>query len=196
MFQGKPEDVINFFHYIAQEVRELMAKLGYRTINEMVGRADRLKTASDRLNAKTATLDLGRILKPAFKMRPGAATYNVEKQDHLLDRRVDNKLIELAMESLENGKSTKIEIDIVNTDRSFGTTLSYEISRRYGERGLPDETIWIKANGSAGQSLAAFLAPGVLIELEGDANDYVGKGLSGGRLIVYSPKANSQEVYV
>jgi glutamate synthase (NADPH/NADH) len=116
-FEGKAEDVINFFHYVAQEVRELMAKLGYQTINKMVGRADRLRTASERLNTKTATLDLGKILTPAFKMRPGVATYNVEKQDHFLDKRVDNKLILLAKESLESGKSTKIDIDIVNTDR-------------------------------------------------------------------------------
>lgn len=187
-FEGKPEDVVNFFYYVANELREIMAKLGFKTINEMVGRADRLKTDKTRLNAKSSKLDLSPILKPAHLMRPGAATYNVEKQDHMLDIRLDNEVIEKSRESLENGAVTKIDIQLKNTDRCFGATLSYEISKKYGEVGLPDETICIKAVGSAGQSLGAFLAPGVQIELEGDSNDYLGKGLSGGRLIVYPPK--------
>ena len=170
-----------------------MASLGFRTINEMIGRCDLLKTASDRLTNKSKFLDLSHILTPAFKLRPGAATFNVTKQNHMLHKRIDNKLISLAAESLkvvtvDAIKITNISVDIVNTDRAFGTTLSYHISRVFGEKGLPDETIIIKAKGSAGQSFAAFLAPGVLIELEGDCNDYVGKGLSGGKLVVYPPK--------
>lgn len=187
-FAGKPEDVINFFYYVAQEVREIMASLGFKSIPEMVGRADRLKADVKRLNAKTALLDLKPILTYAAELRPGAATHCIQKQDHLLHLRMDNKLIEQAHASLETGKVTRMTVDIVNTDRAFGTTLSHAVSKRYGEIGLPDETICIKATGSAGQSFCAFLAPGILVELEGDANDYVGKGLSGGRIVVYPSK--------
>ncbi|KAJ3214001.1 glutamate synthase [NADH], partial [Clydaea vesicula] len=188
-FEGKPEHVINFFYYVAEEARSIMASLGFRTINEMVGRADLLAVDNKRLNAKTINLDLTPILTPAFTLRKGAATYNTMKQDHMLEKRVDNYLIELAKASIADPqKKTKIDIEIVNTDRAFGTTLSYEVSKKYKEEGLPDDTITINAKGSAGQSLGAFLAKGISIELEGDANDYVGKGLSGGKVIVYKPK--------
>lgn len=128
------------------------------------------------------------ILTPAHTLRPGVATFNVRKQDHRLHVRLDNKLISESELALEKGLPARIECDVVNTDRALGATLSYHISKRYGEAGLPQDTIHVNIRGSAGQSFGAFLAPGVTLELEGDANDYVGKGLSGGRLIVYPPR--------
>lgn len=166
-----------------------MARLGLRTINEMVGRADLLKQDTKALvTPKMASVDLSPLLKPANQMRPGAATYKVRQQDHRLYVRLDNKFIDEAEPALTEGLPVQIECDVVNTDRSLGSTLSYRVSKLYGEEGLPRDTIHINAKGSAGQSCGAFLAPGVTIELEGDANDYVGKGMSGGRLIVYPPK--------
>ncbi|KAI0273665.1 NADPH-dependent glutamate synthase [Gloeopeniophorella convolvens] len=187
-FAGQPEHVINFFYYLAEELRGYMAKLGFRTINEMVGRADMLKVDEGRRTPKTKHLDLSAILKPAWQMRRGAATYRVRQQDHKLYIRLDNKFIDESEPSLTKGLPVHIECDVTNTDRALGTTLSYRVSKLYGEEGLPKDTIHISMKGSAGQSCGAFLAPGITIELEGDANDYVGKGLSGGRLIVYPPR--------
>ena len=166
-----------------------MAKLGFRTINEMVGRTEVLKVRDDLRNAKTENIDLSLILAPAYSLRPGVATYNVRKQDHKLHVRLDNKLISESELALEKGLPCRIECDIVNTDRALGATLSYHVSKRYGEQGLPTDTIHANIRGSAGQSFGAFLAPGITLELEGDANDYVGKGLSGGRIIVYPPRS-------
>jgi glutamate synthase (NADH) len=180
--------VINFFFYIANELRSIMAKLGFRTINEMVGHCEVLRVREDLRTPKTENIDLGLILTPAHALRPGVATYNVRKQDHKLHVRLDNKLISESELALEKGLPCRIECDIVNTDRAMGATLSYQISKRYGEAGLPQDTIHANIKGSAGQSFGAFLAPGVTLELEGDANDYVGKGLSGGRLIIYPPR--------
>lgn len=188
-FTGTPEHVINFFYYISNELRAIMAKLGYRTINEMVGHSEVLRMREDLRTVKTENLDLGLILTPAHHLRPGVATYNVRKQDHRLHVRLDNKLIAESELALEKGLPCRIECDIVNTDRALGATLSYQISRRFGEAGLPQDTIHANIKGSAGQSFGAFLAPGVTLELEGDANDYVGKGLSGGRLIIYPPRS-------
>ncbi|MCJ1302230.1 glutamate synthase [NADH] [Hypocenomyce scalaris] len=188
-FEGTPEHVINFFYYIANELRAIMAKLGYRTVNEMVGHSEALRMREDLRTEKTENLDLGLILTPAHQLRPGVATYNVRKQDHKLHVRLDNKLIAESELALEKGLPCRIETDIVNTDRALGATLSYQISRRYGEAGLPQDTIHANIKGSAGQSFGAFLAPGVTLELEGDANDYIGKGLSGGRLIIYPPRS-------
>ncbi|KAG9236926.1 amidophosphoribosyltransferas-like protein [Amylocarpus encephaloides] len=188
-FQGTPEHVINFFYYIANELRAIMAKLGFRTINEMVGHAEHLRVREDLRTNKTRNIDLSLILTPAHRLRPGVATFNVRKQDHRLYVRLDNKLISEAELTLDKGLPSRIECDIVNTDRAMGTSLSYQISKRYGEDGLPMDTVHVNIKGSAGQSFGAFCAPGVTLELEGDANDYVGKGLSGGRLIVYPPRA-------
>ncbi|TFY80717.1 hypothetical protein EWM64_g3297 [Hericium alpestre] len=190
-FHGQPEHVINFFYYLAEELRTIMAKLGFRTINEMVGRADMLKVDDKLRTPKTAHLDLSAILKPAWQMRPGAATYRVRQQDHKLYIRLDNKFIDESEPALTKGLPVRVECDVTNTDRALGTTLSYRVSKLYGEEGLPRDTIHINMKGSAGQSCGAFLAPGITIELEGDANDYVGKGLSGGRLIVYPPKSST-----
>jgi glutamate synthase (NADPH/NADH) len=189
-FAGQPEQVINFFYYVAEELRAIMAKLGIRTINEMVGRSDLLRVNESLRTPKTRHLDLSAILKPAYQMRPGVATYRVRAQDHKLYIRLDNKFIDESELALTKGLPVHIECDVVNTDRALGTTLSYKVSKLYGEEGLPKDTIHINMYGSAGQSCGAFLAPGITIELEGDANDYVGKGLSGGRLIVYPPKAS------
>lgn len=188
-FVGTPEHVINFFYYIANELRAIMAKLGFRTVNDMIGHAEVLKVREDLRTKKTANIDLSLILTPAHKLRPGVATFNVRKQDHRLYVRLDNKLISEAELTLDKGLQSRIECDIVNTDRAMGTSLSYHISKRYGEEGLPIDTVHVNIKGSAGQSFGAFLAPGVTLELEGDANDYVGKGLSGGRLIVYPPRS-------
>ena len=188
-FEGTPEHVINFFYYIANELRAIMAKLGIRSVNEMVGHAELLRVRDDLRSAKTENIDLSLILTPAHSIRPGVATYNVRKQDHKLHTRLDNKLIAESELALEKGLPCRIECDIVNTDRALGATLSYQISKRYGEAGLPQDTIHANIKGSAGQSFGAFLAPGVTLELEGDSNDYVGKGLSGGRLIIYPPRS-------
>jgi glutamate synthase (NADPH/NADH) len=187
-FKGSPEHVINFFYYISNELRAIMAKLGFRTLNEMVGRSEVLRVRDDLRTRKTENIDLSLMLTPAHTLRPNVATYNVRKQDHRLHVRLDNKLIAESELALEKGLPVRIECDIVNTDRALGATLSYQISRRYGETGLPPDTIHANIRGSAGQSFGAYLAPGVTLELEGDANDYVGKGLSGGRLIVYPPR--------
>ncbi|TVY45790.1 putative glutamate synthase [NADPH] [Lachnellula subtilissima] len=166
-----------------------MAKLGFRTINEMVGHAECLRVREDLRSNKTQNIDLSLILTPAHKLRPGVATFNVRKQDHRLYVRLDNKLISEAELTLDKGLPSRIECDIVNTDRAMGTSLSYQVSKRYGEEGLPMDTVHVNIKGSAGQSFGAFCAPGITLELEGDANDYVGKGLSGGRLIIYPPRA-------
>lgn len=188
-FKGTPEHIINFFYYIANELRAIMAKLGFRTINEMVGHAEMLKVRDDLRTNKTENIDLSLILTPAHKLRPGVATFNVRKQDHRLYVRMDNKLISEAELTLDKGLPSRIECDVVNTDRALGTSLSYQISKKYGEAGLPMDTVHVNIKGSAGQSFGAFLAPGVTLELEGDANDYVGKGLSGGRLVIYPPRS-------
>ncbi|CAG8592547.1 16132_t:CDS:2, partial [Acaulospora morrowiae] len=190
-FEGQPEDVINFFYYIAEECRQIMAKLGFRTINEMVGRSDKLKVNESLRNPKTENIDLTPILTPAYTLRPGVATHNVSKQDHKLYVRLDNKLIDESELALTKKKPVEIDCNIINTDRTLGATLSFHISRRHGEKGLPDNTVHVKIKGSAGQSFGAFVTSGVTLELEGDANDYVGKGLSGGRLIVYPPKIST-----
>jgi len=188
-FKGTPEHVINFFYYLSNELRAIMAKLGFRTVNEMIGHTEVLKVREDLRSVKTENIDLSLILTPAHTLRSGVATYNVRKQDHKLHVRLDNKLISESELALEKGLPCRIECDIVNTDRAMGATLSYHISKRYGEKGLPQDTIHVNIRGSAGQSFGAALAPGVTLELEGDANDYVGKMLSGGRLIIYPPRS-------
>ncbi|GAA5912483.1 hypothetical protein JCM8208_006614 [Rhodotorula glutinis] len=190
-FTGQPEHVINFFFYVAEELRTIMAKLGFRTINEMVGRADLLKVDESLRNPKTASLDLSALLKPAWEMRPGVATYKAVAQEHKLHLRLDNKFIMESELALTKGLPVRIDCEVVNTDRALGTTLSNHVSKRYGEDGLPKDTIHIVAKGSAGQSLGAFLAPGITFRLEGEANDYVGKGLSGGRIIVYPHESST-----
>jgi glutamate synthase (NADPH/NADH) len=190
-FKGTPEHVINFFYYVANELRAIMARLGFRTVNEMVGRVEKLRVRDEGRTSKTAGLDLSLLLTPAHKLRPGVATFSVRKQDHKLHVRLDNKLVSEAELTLDRRLPSRIECDVVNTDRALGTTLSYHVSKRFGEEGLPQDTVHVRIKGSAGQSFGAFLAPGITLELEGDANDYVGKGLSGGRIVVYPPRAST-----
>uniref|UniRef100_J3M9K5 glutamate synthase (NADH) n=1 Tax=Oryza brachyantha TaxID=4533 RepID=J3M9K5_ORYBR len=189
-FAGKPEHVINYFFMLAEEVREIMAQLGFRTVNEMVGRSDMLEVDPEVLkgNEKLENIDLSRLLKPAAESSPGAVQYCVEKQDHGLDMALDNKLIASSRVALQNGVRVFIETPVRNINRAVGTMLSHEVTKRYHIHGLPSDTIHIKLNGSAGQSFGAFLCPGVTLELEGDSNDYVGKGLSGGKIVVYPPR--------
>jgi glutamate synthase domain-containing protein 2/glutamate synthase domain-containing protein 3 len=186
-FAGKPEHVVNFMFFVAEELREYMAQLGFRKVEEMVGRADMLEFADVSSHWKARYLDLSPILHRPDNGR-NAAIYNIQKQDHGLQNSLDNReLIKAAKPALENGTPVKAEFWIKNTSRTVGTTLSGEIAKKYGQTGLPDDTITFKFNGSAGQSFGCFLSKGVTLLLEGDANDYVGKGLSGGKIAVFPP---------
>ncbi|GIW42573.1 MAG: glutamate synthase subunit alpha [Candidatus Binatia bacterium] len=189
-FAGKPEHVVNFMMFVAEELREIMAELGFRTVQEMVGRVDMLEPRDLRHHWKAKGVDLSAILhKP--DVDPSIATKCVTTQDHGLEKALDNKILELARPALESGTPVEFSLPIRNTNRTVCTMLSAEISRRWGENGLPPDTIRIHFTGSAGQSFCAFLANGVSVTLEGDANDYFGKGLSGGRIVVYPPKGST-----
>ena len=186
-FQGKPEHVINFFFYVAEEVREYMAALGFRTFSEMIGRTEILDKSQAIDHWKAKGLDFTRIFhKPDVPAT--VAIFNRERQDHQLDKVLDNDLIAACRSALDERKPVKLDLPIRNTDRTTGAMLSGEIAKRYGHTGLADDTIWIAFKGSAGQSFGAWLARGVTLDLEGEGNDYVGKGLSGGRIIVRPPE--------
>lgn len=191
-FAGEPEHVINFFFMLAEELREIMSLLGFRTVNDMVGRSDILELDKEVVkdNEKLENIELSLLLRPAADIRPEAAQYCVQKQDHGLDMALDQKLIKLSGAALEKALPVYIETPICNVNRAVGTMLSHEVTKRYHLAGLPADTIHIKLTGSAGQSLGAFLCSGILLELEGDGNDYVGKGLSGGKIVVYPPKGS------
>ncbi|NLE72725.1 MAG: glutamate synthase subunit alpha, partial [Actinomycetales bacterium] len=182
-FSGKPEFVMTFFEYIATEVREHLAALGYRSIAEAVGHVESLDTRAVIDHWKAAGLDLGPVLaKPEPK--PGSALRNTRTQDHGLAKALDNELIRLAREALDSREPVRISVPVRNVNRTVGTMLGHEVTRRFGGEGLPDDTIDITLTGSAGQSLGAFLPRGITLRLFGDANDYVAKGLSGGRVII------------
>jgi len=186
-FAGQPEHVVNFFFYIAEQVRELMAQIGFRTMDEMVGRVDKLESRPAVTHWKAKGIDLSQILHmPLLPER--VKRYCTQKQDHGLDAVLDIQLIVLAREALENETPVEAKMTIRNIHRSVGAMLGGQIARRYGSAGLPEETIRFHFRGSAGQSFGAFLPRGVTLTLEGEANDYVGKGLSGGRVIVFPPK--------
>jgi glutamate synthase (ferredoxin) len=189
-FSGKPEYLQNYFRFVAEEVREIMAQLGFRTMDEMIGQVDRLVVRDKKhiWKAKSVNLDL-LLQKPQPKK--GSSLHNTQTQDHGLDQALDNELIALAQPALEGGKKVTIDKPIANVNRTVGTMLSKEISKIYGEEGLPDNTLQINCVGSAGQSFAAFAARGITFRVEGDANDYFGKGLSGAKLILYPPKKAS-----
>jgi len=191
-FTGKPEHVINYFFFVAEELRQIMAKMGFRKVEEMIGQMDRLNIRKAVDHWKARGLDYTRILtKP--QAAAGDALFNTEMQDHGLDKALDNELIAQAAPALEQGKSVQIDVNIYNYNRTFGTMLSGRVAEKYGFAGLPDDTIHIKAAGTAGQSFGAWVAHGVSIELAGEGNDYVGKGLSGGRLIIYPPQDSGLE---
>jgi glutamate synthase (NADPH) large chain len=191
-FEGKPEHVVNYFFFVAEEARELMARLGVRKIEELIGHTELLDTKKGIEHWKARGLDFSRIFAlpkvPAAHLG-GPARFHCEKQDHGLEKALDNRLIELAKPAIERGEKVTIETPIRNINRTAGTMLSHEIAKRYGHEGLPDDTVHIRLAGSAGQSFGAFLAKGVTLDLIGDTNDYCGKGLSGGRISVQpSPK--------
>lgn len=187
-FTGTPANVINFFEFVAEDLRLLMAELGFRTIREMVGRVDMLEPDYSVRNWKSGGIDLEDVLHPAIKPRPDTEVCCTITQDHGLEKVLDRKLIELSKPAVEGGEKVMLDLPIYNTNRATGTMLSHEIAKRYGEVGLPDGSIHVKFTGSSGQSFGAWLAAGITFELEGDANDYTGKGLSGGRLIIYPPR--------
>ena len=185
-FQGKPEHVVNYFFFVAEEVRELMAQLGIRKFEDLVGRADLLDTREGIEHWKARGLDFSRIFyQPAVPAE--VARRQIEEQDHGLAKALDQKLIERSKPALEKGEKVSFIVPVRNVNRTIGAMLSGEVARRYGHEGLPDDTIHIQCNGTAGQSFGAFLAHGITLDLVGEANDYVGKGLSGGRIIVRSP---------
>ena len=187
-FAGKPEHVVNYLFMVAEETREIMAELGFRTINEMVGRCDMLEVDRDVAHWKAKNIDLTPILTLAEKPHENVQTYCTIDQKHGLEEVRDMELLQKCKAAIEKKQRVRVDTHIQNIDRAFGTILSNEVSRAHGPDGLPDGTIHIKANGSAGQSVGAWSAKGVTIEVEGDANDYAGKGLSGGQLIIYPPK--------
>ncbi len=189
-FEGQPENVINYFFFVAEHLREIMAQLGFRTINEMVGRVDKLETRKAIDHWKATGLDFTNLLhKP--QVPEWVATYKCQEQDHGLDKALDHQLIKLAQHALDTKTPVHAEFPIRNHQRTVGAMLSGEISKRYGEDGLPDDTIKFHFTGSAGQSFGAFLARGVSLSLEGDSNDYLAKGLSGGNIVVYPPKKST-----
>jgi glutamate synthase (NADPH) large chain len=185
-FKGQPEHVINFFFFVAEEVRELMAAMGYRSFAEMIGQMQMLDVRQLVDHWKARGLDFSRLFtKPDAPA--GVAIYNCEEQDHKIHDVIDRVLIAQSQAALDRGAPVRLSLPIWNTDRTTGAMLSGEIAKRYGHGGLPHDTIVVRFKGTAGQSFGAFLARGVSFELEGDANDYVGKGLSGGRIVVRPP---------
>jgi glutamate synthase (NADPH/NADH) large chain len=185
-FSGKPEHVVNFFFFIAEEVREIMAQLGIRKFDDLVGRADLLDTKKGVEHWKAKGLDFAKIFNMPVS-ESGLPLHHTQIQDHGLDKALDHALIEKSKVALEKGERVSFIQPIKNVNRTAGAMLSGEVAKRYGHEGLPDDTIHIQLNGTAGQSFAAFLAHGVTMDLVGDGNDYVGKGLSGGRVIVRAP---------
>jgi len=185
-FTGKPEHVERFMRFIAQELREYMARLGFRTVDEMVGRSDRLEAPPITGNPKAAGVDLTPLLEQAANAN-GGATRCVRSQEHSVHEALDQELIARCQPALKNKRPVAIDLPVRNVHRTIGATLSHEITKLYGSKGLPRDTVCLHLTGSAGQSAGAFLAPGVTLRIEGDANDYLGKGLSGGVLVVVPP---------
>ena len=185
-FQGQPEHVVNFFFFVAEELREIMAKLGMRTFAQMIGRSDLLDTKKGITHWKAQGLDFSRIFYTP-KLQGDVPIHACERQDHSLEKALDQQFLIKAAAALDRGEKVHIFSAVRNTNRTVGTLLSGEIARRYGHQGLPDDTIHIQLQGTAGQSFGAFLARGITLDLIGESNDYAGKGLSGGRLIIRTP---------
>ncbi len=182
-FTGQPEHVVNFFFFIAEEVRELMAQMGIRKFDELIGRSDLLDMRKGVEHWKACGLDYSRIFRMPVRA-PEEPVRHSEAQDHGLEKALDNQLIDLAKPALEKGKAVRIELPIRNVNRTVGAMLSSRVVEKYGHAGLPDDSIHVSLSGTAGQSFGAFLAHGVTLDLVGEGNDYVGKGLSGGRIVV------------
>jgi glutamate synthase (NADPH/NADH) large chain len=189
-FDGTPEAVVNYFMMLADGVRETMAKLGFRTVNEMIGRTDVLKQRGDLTHWKAKKLDLSRMLMKPTGL-PGDHPYHCVSQDHALEQALDHELIRLSQGAIERCEKVRATLDVKNRNRAVGAMLSGKIAQKYGEDGLPDGTINFTMRGSGGQSFGAFAVRGVTFRLEGDANDYLGKGLSGGRIVVVPPEGSS-----
>ncbi|HOV13163.1 MAG TPA: glutamate synthase-related protein, partial [Spirochaetota bacterium] len=187
LFRGKAQDVINFFTFIANDVREILATLGVKSIDEVIGRTDLLEVDEKTFNWKSKSIDFNKLL---YKYEnPEVDVKCTKEQDHMLSTSLDyNVILDLVKDAIDKKTPFKMNMPIRNIHRSVGTVISGKIGKKYGDLGLPDNTIHIKFTGAAGQSFGGFLAPGVTLELEGYANDYLGKGLSGGRIIVYPPK--------
>ncbi|WP_206241972.1 glutamate synthase large subunit [Novosphingobium terrae] len=185
-FTGQPEHVINYFFFVAEELRAIMAEMGFRTVAEMVGRVDRLDMKKAINHWKAQGIDLGKLLHQV-PLGDSPSLGWTGTQDHGLEAALDNELISASADALIEGKPVRLERNVINVNRTVGAMLSGEVAKRYGHAGLPDNTIHVSLNGVAGQSFAAFLAHGITLDLVGDANDYVGKGLSGGRVIVRQP---------
>jgi glutamate synthase domain-containing protein 2/glutamate synthase domain-containing protein 1/glutamate synthase domain-containing protein 3 len=185
-FTGTPDHVIGYMLFVAEDVRERMAKLGFRRFEELIGRSDLLSARRDVEHWKARRLDLSALLHR--DEAPATETRHTRSQDHHLEDVLDQRLIELATPALERGDPVRLKLRVRNVDRTVGGMLSGAVARRHGEHGLPDDTIWIDLHGSAGGSFGAWLAPGITLSLRGEANDYVGKGLSGGRLVIASPQ--------
>jgi glutamate synthase (NADPH) large chain len=190
-FNGRPEFVVTFFEYVAQEVRELLAELGFRTLDEAIGQVQTLDVTRAVDHWKAAGLDLSPILHVADvgEQFAGQDLHRTKAQDHGLDRALDNELIRIARSALDAGEPVRARLAVRNVNRTLGTMLGHEVTRRYADAGLPDDTVDLTLVGSAGQSFGAFLPRGITLRLEGDANDYVGKGLSGGRLVIRPDRA-------
>ena len=182
-FAGKPEHLVNFFTFLAEEVREYMASLGFRTMDEMIGRVDKLNFQPALTHWKAKGLDLSPLI--SSKVMPNVPRMRIQKQNHGLEKALDHMLINLAAKALKNGEKIQNELPINNTNRTVGTMLGCEITKRYGEKGLPHDTISFTFTGTAGQSFGAFIPQGLTLTVEGDGNDGVGKGLSGGKIIMY-----------
>ena len=186
-FTGQPEHVVNYFFFVAEEVREYMAQMGIRKFDELIGRSDLLDVKHGITHWKAQGLDFSRyFISPWWQ--PSVARYHSQKQDHALGKALDNYLIAQAQSALNSKQAVVINSKISNVNRTVGTMLSHEVAKRYGQAGLPDNTITVKFNGTAGQSFAAFLARGISFELRGRGNDYVGKGLCGGRVAIMPPE--------
>ena len=186
-FKGKPEYVMNFMKFVAQELREYMARLGVRTVDELVGRTDLLKKKENIANSRAAEVDLDKILGNPYEGQKVAGYYEKQAYDFKLENTVDQKILLKKLKSaLSSGQKRSLSIDVSNVDRTLGTMFGAEITRNYPD-GLPEDTFTINCTGSGGQSFGAFIPRGLTLELVGDSNDYFGKGLSGGKLIVYPP---------
>ena len=187
-FHGSPENVVNYLFMVAKELRMIMAKLGIKTLNELIGRVDLLEMEAALNHWKRDGLDLSNILTPARKVFKDTEVFNTQKQNHNLKKSMDMALVRAIKNNIKTKQKINVNLKIGNTNRVFGTILSNEVSKIWGANGLPQDTLNINLKGSAGQSLGAWITKGITINLEGDANDYVGKGLSGGKIIIYPPK--------